>query len=116
VWRNEKNGQKDEEKHCQANTRINEKRSRTAFGKVKNLNGPLAIVIIIIGLFCIHQKSSWGNRYSLVSKATLPEIGRIGLCDAKLIPGEHSIGKDGFQLAEHMREDETKLGEVPPIM
>lgn len=46
---------------------------------------------------------------SLVPEATFPEVRSIRLCDAELITGKYSVRKNGFQLAEHVREDKTEL-------
>lgn len=53
---------------------------------------------------------------SLVSEATLPKVGCIGLRDAKLIAGENSVRKNCFQFTQHVGEDETKLGEVATVV
>lgn len=45
-----------------------------------------------------------------------PEIGRIRFGNPKLVPGKNAVREDGLQLAEHVREDETQLGQIPPIM
>ncbi len=51
-----------------------------------------------------------------IPKAGLPELGSIALGDPKLIAGVKTLGEDGLELAEHMAEDQTELGQVPPIV
>lgn len=109
--REEKKWVKDGNEGKKQRTQRKEKRSSATFGKVKNLNGPLAAaaVVIIIDAF-LRQLNS------LVSESALPELRRVRLGDAELVAGEHSVGEDGFKFTEHMREDEAELREVPPIV
>jgi hypothetical protein len=79
-------------KQRQANTEKRRKRSRTTFGKVKNLNGPSSSSSKSSSV-CDFSAFSL---YSLVSESTFPKLRRIWLCDAKLITGKDSIRKNGL--------------------
>lgn len=51
-----------------------------------------------------------------VPEALLPEFSRVRLGDAKLIAGEHPVGKDGLELGQHVAEHEAELGEVTAVV
>lgn len=51
-----------------------------------------------------------------VREAFLPKFGRVRLGDAKLIAGEHPVGKNRLELGQHVAEDEAELGEITTIV
>lgn len=56
----------------------------------------------------------WGKTFLLFAERSPPEIGSVGLGDAERVPLELSARKDGFDLGQHVTEDQRELGEVSP--
>lgn len=56
------------------------------------------------------------SQHSPVAKVDLPEVGSVGLGDPELVAGKQSAGEEGLQLTEHVREDETELGQVAAVV
>lgn len=50
---------------------------------------------------------------SLVPKRSSPELGGVSLGDSEVIPLEQAVGEDGFELSQHVTEDQRQLGQVP---
>lgn len=48
----------------------------------------------------------------LFTEKPSPELGRVSLGDAKGVSLKLAFGKDGFNLGQHVAEDERQLGEV----
>lgn len=51
---------------------------------------------------------------SLVSEGASPELCSVGLGDPEVVSLEQTVGEDGFELGEHVAEDQGQLGQVPP--
>lgn len=51
---------------------------------------------------------------SLVTKGSSPEFCCVGLRDPEIVPLEQTVGKDGFQLSQHVTEDKREFGQVSP--
>lgn len=55
-----------------------------------------------------------GKKLLLFAERSPPEIGGVGLGDAERVSLELSARKDGFDLGQHVTEDQRELGEVSP--
>lgn len=51
---------------------------------------------------------------SLVSKRPPPELCGVGFRDPEVVSLEQTVGEDGFELGEHVAEDQGQLGQVTP--
>lgn len=58
-------------------------------------------------LFFISQNKLmiFQHKHSLVPKGSSPEFCCISLRDPEIVPLEQTVGKDGFQLSQHVTED-----------
>lgn len=54
------------------------------------------------------------SRNSLVSKRPSPKFGCVSFGDSEVVALKQAVGKYGFELCEHVTEDQGQLGEVPP--
>lgn len=55
------------------------------------------------------------TRHSLlIAKRSSPELSSISFSDPEVVSLEQTVGEDGFQLSQHVAEDQRQLGEVPP--
>ena len=54
--------------------------------------------------------------YSLVTKWSLPEVGRVRFRDPEVVSGEAAVGEDGLDLTEHVAEDEAEFGQISSML
>ena len=49
-----------------------------------------------------------------VVKLDPPEVRGVALGDPECVAGEGAVGEDGLELAQHVREHQAQLRQVPP--
>lgn len=52
--------------------------------------------------------------HSLVTKRASPEFSSVSFGDPEVVTLKQAIGEDGFQLCQHVTEDQRQLSEVTP--
>ena len=56
------------------------------------------------------------HTHLLFPEALFPEVCRVPLGDAELVPGKGTLRESGFELRQHVREHQGEFGQVTAVV